>query len=426
MAGTVAVAALVALAGLWAVSALAPTPASATPPSPHLSTGAATDNCAACHRSHTSQNSNLSKSPSPPSTLCLSCHDGTGSSYNVAAEYSDPNVPANDASTASYYSHSLANGAIHTSAQVDEFGGVLNRHSECVDCHSPHHSSNEVPVQTQYGWTASGSTTGITGVSNLLAWKNPINYEYELCLKCHSRYTKLLTSSKPSYQMTDVAGEFDPGNASYHPVESPGKNDTPALQNSLAGGKLWQFTVGSVIRCTNCHGNYRLVGSPPVPNTPAVTARLAPHASEYRGLLIANYRDRDLKAASEAYSSGDFSLCYLCHSEAPFTDTSGNSRTDTNFSWHGYHVGVIGGPNNASLDIDTAGAGQGKALCAECHYRVHGTKLAPWTANQYNPRGVNFAPDVQPKLGLPAPDWSAASRTCNLVCHAEVHDNYSY
>jgi hypothetical protein len=69
-----------------------------------------------------------------------------------------------------------------------------------------------------------------------------------------------------------------------------------------------------------CHGNYRLVGNPPALGTPAPNARLAPHTSQYRSLLIANYRDRNLKPNSEAYDSADFSLCYLCHSGAPFTD----------------------------------------------------------------------------------------------------------
>ncbi len=426
-------AAVAALAGFWMLSALTPGAASAASPSPHLSAGGATNNCATCHRIHTAQSGNLLNT-TPESTLCFSCHDGSGSQYNVAAEYNDFNVPANDPATSSYYSHPLDLSSTHTSAQVDEFGGVLNRHSSCSDCHNPHSMDGSPPQETVYGWTASGAETGATGVSNSLAWQNPITYEYELCLKCHSRYTVLLPStSTPTYNMTDKAAEFDPGNASYHPVEAPGKNTTPQLQSSLDGGKLWQLSVGSTVRCTQCHGNYRLLvpaGAPPTLNPPTTTALLAPHTSMYRSLLIANYRDRDLKSAREAYYTNDFALCYLCHSEAPFSTSwvsTDPPPTDTNFPYHGMHLTSLANPGSGEpdvTDINVPGAGQGNAICAECHFDTHGTRLAPWPANQNYLRGVNFAPNVlpEPESGQLYPIWDSASRTCTLVCHGYDHN----
>jgi predicted CXXCH cytochrome family protein len=432
IAAVIAAAALVALASLWAASALTPGAASAADPplSPHLSLGGIDDNCASCHRIHTGRDSNLLKSAVPQSTLCFSCHDGTGANYDVAAEFSDASVPANDVTTSSFYSHPATTPSTHTSGQTDEFAGVLNRHSECGDCHNPHTVNDTAPTESVSGWTASGALAGTAGVaaSTPLAWKNPIDYEYELCLKCHSSYTQLLSYSKESYKKTDKAAEFDPANNSYHPVRAPGKNTTAGLNNSLAGGLLWQFTTASTIRCSNCHGNYRLIGNPPTLNSPEPQVRLAPHSSPYRGLLIANYRDRDLKPRNEAYASTDFTLCFLCHSPAPFSDGSGNPRADTNFRLHGLHLTGIAteGSGSASRDIDVPGGGQGNAICAECHYRVHGTATAPWPANQNYSRGVNFAPDVQPLLGQPAPLWSPADWTCSLACHGAPHDLRDY
>lgn len=417
-------AAVAALIGFWTLSALTPGVASAADPSPHLGGGATPDNCAACHRMHTAENDNLLKS-TPESTLCLSCHDGTGSEYNVAAEYDDINVPANDPATSSYYSHPLDLSSTHTSAQVDEFGGVLNRHSACSDCHNPHSMNGDPPQETSNGWTVSGAQTNISGVSASVAWENPVTYEYELCLKCHSRYTVLLSSSTPTYDKKDKAAEFDPANASFHPVEAPGKNPSPQLQNSLNGGKLWQLTTATTIRCTQCHGNYRLVGDPPTPNSPAATALLAPHTSMYRSLLIANYRDRDLKSAGEAYNTNDFALCYLCHSEAPFSTTSTDSRADTNFEYHGMHLNSLGNWGGGT-DINTPGAGQGNAICAECHFDTHSTKLAPWSANGYYPGGVNFGPNVEARPGQLYPFWEYSSRTCTLVCHGYDHNSEGY
>ncbi len=57
-------------------------------------------------------------------------------------------------------------------------------------------------------------------------------------------------------------------------------------------------------------------------------------------------------------------------------DGTGDVRTDTNFNWHGLHLNEIWLNGTGSLDIDTAGGGQGNAVCSECHFRIHGTALA--------------------------------------------------
>lgn len=419
----VAAIAIVALAGLSALSGLAQ-PASANPDSPHLSAGATTDTCAACHRIHTAQNDRLLESV-PQSTLCFTCHDGTGSMYNVAAEYSDVNVPANDAATSSFYSHLSPDPSVHTSAREDEFAGVLNRHAECSDCHNPHSLTPADAVVTGSGWLASGSLAGTAGVAATAppTWRDPVAYEYELCLKCHSSYTQLLSYTDPSERKTDKAAEFNPANASYHPVLGLGKNTTTAMENSLAGGSLWQFTTASTIRCVNCHANSSLL-----PGTPTWYGKLAPHASQNRGLLLANYRDRDLKPVGEAYNAADFDLCYLCHSSEPFSTASEVPRSDTNFRLHGLHLTGIGDYGIGSLDIDEPGAGQGNAICAECHFNLHSTSSAPYAGNQGYSRGVNFSPNVQPwPGGIVDPQWSGpTSRTCTLVCHAESHNEETY
>ncbi|MEK7247606.1 MAG: hypothetical protein AAB092_03950 [Chloroflexota bacterium] len=335
-------------------------------------------------------------------------------------------MPADNPATRSYYAHRLDLTSTHVSGLVDEFGGVLNRHSACGDCHNPHSVNSDPSQETAGGWTPSGALTSIAGVSAGVAWQNPISFEYELCLKCHSRYTVLLSSSTPTYAKSDKAAEIDPTNASYHPIAAPGTNTTPQLQNSLNGGTLWQLSTSSTIRCTQCHGNYRLVGDPPATGVPASTERLAPHTSRYRSLLIANYRDRELKAQTEVYDTNDFALCYLCHSEAPFSTTADDPRADTNFRHHGKHLNGIGDEGGGGTDINVAGAGQGNAVCTECHFELHSTNLSQWTGNRTYSRGVNFAPNVQPRPAYAYPLWDAGTRTCALVCHGVDHDNKSY
>src|SRR5450756_2151223 len=76
--------------------------------------------------------------------------------------------------------------------------------------------------------------------------------------------------------------------------------------------KLWNFNIGSTIRCLNCHAGG--VTSPTAdPPLPLPGSALAPHTSSNRGILLENYRDRVLKSTGEAYSAADFALCYVCH-----------------------------------------------------------------------------------------------------------------
>jgi hypothetical protein len=108
-------------------------------------------------------------------------------------------------------------------------------------------------------------------------------------------------------------------------------------------------------------------------------------------------------------------------------DDSGDPRFDTNFNWHGYHLNDIGFDGSGGTDIDVAGAGQGNATCAECHFRTHGTALA--VGGQAPAKGlVNFAPNVLPRNG--SLTFTAATPTtlgtCTLTCHGKAHDSYVY
>lgn len=394
------------------------------------------DGCAGCHRAHTANSRVLLAADGPQSSLCFTCHDGTGALSNVKSAYTNPLVPANDPATASYYSHDSLAADTHTFAQTDEFAGVTNRHAQCGDCHDPHAArgtaSTSVPISSP--WTPSGRIAGITGVSATngvggstptYTWLNgtttPLTAEYQLCLKCHSGYTKLLTnpSGKPSRDKLDVGVEFNPANNSFHPVEAPGRNTTPKMALSLSGTspwKLWNFTVGSTVRCTNCHA-----AGTAYAGAPNAGADLAPHTSQYRGILIQKYEDRVLKSSSSAYNGADFALCFLCHTDTPFNN-SGSSAA-TNFTLHRLHVAGISGEGGGGTDIDTPGDGQGNALCAECHFRPHSTATTP----EQNNRLVAFSPNVEPFGGQRT--WTSGGvgkGSCTLTCHGMEHSRESY
>ena len=414
--------------------------------SPHGPYTLTTDACAACHTTHKAAGRMLLSKPAPQSGMCFTCHDGSGAASDIAAQYADPTVPANDAGTDAYYSHPATVLSNHVGDQgSNEFGGVLNRHAACADCHQPHLADATLAVETAEGWTASGALAGASGVSvtNGAAGTQPVysrtatsTFEYQLCFKCHSGYTTLpAQTGPPSTWALDKAVELNPANVSYHPVEAPGKNTTSEMDVSLSGDpvygtspyKLWNFTSGSTIRCVNCHGDSRLA-NPASP--PAAGARLAPHAVANRGMLIAPLRDRVLKGSTAAYQASDFALCYVCHAEAPFVDTSQGPLPDTNFPLHGTHTAGIAAFTGAGGTVDDDGAGHGNAICAECHFRTHGTAFAVDGQTPAS-RLVNFAPNVQPYQGTNPTyagrlEWLTPANTCTLTCHGVDHAAWGY
>ncbi len=419
--------------------------------SPHAADSLSGPDCASCHATHTAQAPALANTAAPQSNLCFTCHGGSTSTFDVRAEFQG--VPANDPSTSSYYSHPATASSSHVLGTEDEFGGVLNRHAACADCHNPHDATATRPAQSTTGWTASGDVAGATGVAvaNGAAATSPtyaligpgvtgrlLTYEYQLCLKCHSGRTVLPAANPdhPSWWALDKGVELNPANASYHPIEAAGKNLSAQMQASLAGSspfKAWTLDVDSTVRCTNCHGDPSTVNqtatAPPL--QPSAATEEASHASPNRGLLIAPYRDRILKSAIERYDSADFALCYLCHAERPFKDTNIDpSSPDTSFSLHGSHLNSITSTGEGS-SIDTPGAGQGLAICAECHFRIHSTALsyepgdaAPVARATGSASLVNFAPDVV-AAGTTPPTWTQPGAngvgSCTLTCHGFTH-----
>jgi PKD repeat protein len=391
---------------------------------------------------HRAQNADLLNAPAPGSTLCLRCHSGAGSPFDVAAQLNGH--PANDASTDAYFRHLVEDGSA--------------RQVSCADCHNPHDANGTRPAMSTTGWTASGDIRGADGVAvtNGAAGSGPIyspisrsnggslTLEYQLCLKCHSGATTLRAAdaAHPSWWALDKGVELNPANASYHPIEAAGRNRSTQMAASLAGTspfKAWDYTIESTVRCTSCHGDPSTVDQTgtATPKRPDADGREASHGSDNRGILIAPYRDRILKGAGEAYDPNDFGLCYLCHAEAPFADPNYDpSSPSTAFSLHGLHVANLPSVAGGGTSIDHRGDGAGLAICAECHFRIHSTAIAykpgdiAAVARSTGATGlVNFAPNVIGPVST-GPVWTAPGSTgigsCTLTCHGFTHTASSF
>jgi predicted CXXCH cytochrome family protein len=226
--------------------------------------------------------------------LCLTCHDGSPATTNIGIDIAKP------------YAHpvSLVSG-IHTGpmeSTPQDFGvnPANKRHAECADCHDPHvatvdrggiPAAPELPrvnlgvsrVLVQNGGPgAPPAFVFVPGSDTLTAPRA----EYQLCFKCHSSWT-----NQPTGQ-TDLALALNPANASYHPVEAPGRN-LGIQPNAFVPG----WSASSLTRCGDCHGS-DFPGSP-----------RGPHGSSYRYILKQPY-----EASSQPRRMTSDEMCFACHS----------------------------------------------------------------------------------------------------------------
>ncbi len=258
-----------------------------------------TDSCAGCHRTHTARGREL-RHAWPEEALCLTCHNGTGASTDVAQAFQRANH------------HPVENTAgIHSGDETtpDRFSGG-NRHVECEDCHSPHYAASGLhPEGSNYtGGTLQGTWgigvgNGAGGTTPAYSRVDPVTYEYELCFKCHSSWSSTGTGS-------DVSVEFNPNNYAHHAVEAPGRNQPgPANPNfALTFESPWgpQSTLG----CSDCHGS-------DTSDDPS-----GPHGSNRQWMLRKN----------ETGVGSPEVFCYNCHRRDVYGDSDLLNPPDQNYS----------------------------------------------------------------------------------------------
>jgi hypothetical protein len=210
---------------------------------------------------------------------------------------------------------------------------------ECVDCHNAHESTSTVAAAP----AAYGRIKGTWGVSVVNApagsitysEKHGIDFEYELCLKCHGSWSS-------SDDTRDIALEVDTRNASVHAVEATGTASEVLDDSFVATSTPWSNS--SVLHCIDCHGN-------------AESAEpKGPHASTAAPLLSAPYIGTD--------PSNTAGLCYTCHRYDVYYSGAADDGTSASRFWktnqerhlHMHHAANIG------------------LTCAACH-TSHGASL---------------------------------------------------
>lgn len=364
--------------------------------------------CTSCHMEHNAGSPSRLLRPATPSTpgvdtttqACITCHTG-GS--NVA-----PTAP-NVYSEFSKISHPFPAG---TNGH-DEAETVLlnnNRHTTCVDCHSPH-ASNALTTFTAPP-ALRPPQAGVNGVSGLdgITVLTPALNQFENCLRCHGtsagkqvliKYGYLPTRLVASGDPLNLVPQFSPTATSSHPVAHDRTSPLPQpslLVNMLnLNGTASSRLMGSRIFCTDCHNsddNREFGGTGPV----------GPHGSNYSHILERNYQASQAAVpggtVSNTYPSpdlspqGPYALCGKCHD-------LNNIIANNSWTQHNRHVSQDG------------------FSCSVCH-TAHG--MGPGAASVTGERLVNFDINVvAPNQGAPI-SYNRGTNSCVLMCHNAAHN----
>jgi predicted CXXCH cytochrome family protein len=327
-------------------------------PWPHTSGTTVADNgCENCHTPHAAGIKPRLLTFERPEDNCLVCHNGSVAAKNLVGEFSKASVhPV------------LTTSSLHDAAEGPMSPG--GRHVSCVDCHNPHATT----ANTAQGSGLPGSLVQVKGMSVGGAALEVATHEYEICFRCHAESANRTSSQVVrQFSQPNIRLQFNPGNASYHPVVAPSKS--PQSRTLVS---TWSGTQQML--CTDCHNNEQGPGA-------NGTGPRGPHGSAYAPLLERNLNQADFQPES----ASAYALCYKCHSEGVLMADQLHSR----------HV----------RDHQTA--------CSTCH-AAHGV--------QNQPHLINFNTlYVTPAAGRIAyTEQGAGHGNCTLTCHGATHTNKSY
>ena len=169
-------------------------------------------------------------------------------------------------------------------------GGTRSLGTNAVAASSPLYGAGGARVSSPPSWTIpTGTYTYIEPTGLLTTAGSGVQFEHEICFKCHSDFAWGTTPPQsPSLgsAMTNQALEFLQTNPSYHPVVQANAN----TQGTYVGG--WNST-NQTMYCSDCHGNNT---APPA----------GPHGSSYRSILKAPYDPATVGSLSSE-------ICFQCH-----------------------------------------------------------------------------------------------------------------
>ena len=350
---------------------------------------------------HFSDNASLLAGTSRPAGtaagfVCYNCHGTTATpAAGAQGNRSGKDIQSQiaHATTANQSGHPANSDTVHDS--VAEFtnatfgnalgvaAGAGRRHASCLDCHDPHEAK---PTSTNPRVVGSATNGNVAGPALQGAWgvrlsTNPAfwtapgsgnftkatlvagtDLEATLCLKCHSSYYGALpTSPSGAFTETDVAREFNPGNAGnwfttgttttwssgetaggFHPVLASVGSNLGATNNVKA-----PWTTTSLMTCSDCH------------ESDTTTDPNGPHGSAARFILKGPQTTWNNTLVNGSSMPAN-AFCSNCHNTSWSTSRfTAHSRSDHFVACFNCHAAIPHGGPRPGILVAPAGAAAG-------------------------------------------------------------------
>lgn len=275
---------------------------------PHGAYPKLTGMCVKCHHTHRGQKSMLFNN-TQEQKVCYSCHNGTGSIYDIQSEY-DPNVGWESR-------HPLP---------------MSHTQKECASCHNPHLSASDTP--------------------RLLSAKNPdgtvVSSGPQFCLVCHG-------DNVVNKVVYEIGGSHQPFIGSVHDEQ------------------MAPPPSGTRVTCTNCHRNHsslevRLTKAKEEENcyqchssTGLDAPMYADKPPAYQTVLFSVYDDfqnaSHHKISDTDQVDGSKVECVNCHNPHYITDDQAGNKK------------IISDPDNTNKTWLTGDSSMGRTsnFCIRCH-----------------------------------------------------------
>jgi hypothetical protein len=269
--------------------------------------------------------------------------------YSMTLKSSKHNIESTVKIHSSDWSTAYPYGRESRVTNSGSFSGA-NRHIECVDCHNPHKAiagnheigSNNIGGALLGGWGVEPLNSGHWVVPTTFTTVDfrsiATSKEYQLCFKCHSYFA---FANTPPTGHTDNAREFNPANASYHPVEDTIPTNSYTSASTVNGfietmNAPWDNGRHDLMTCSDCHGSE-------TSSDPA-----GPHGSNQPYIL---------KGSPQV---GDNAFCLGCHKASVYAPSfnPGASETGSRFD------SQTTGSDQASHYFHVTERGYG---CRQCH-----------------------------------------------------------
>lgn len=282
--------------------------------------------CESCHRPHSAPQAQRLLKAVNQRDVCFQCHGNTPltNTKNLAMQFAKTyRHPLETSTTTIFHDDGEVTGS------PTNFSGA-RRHVDCTDCHNPHAAGGTAHAEGGLNNGIIPANSVLSGVTGVMPSNPPAasgfpmptvaqtgymvltsaTYEYQICFKCHSSYA--YGTSPPvapsGGNQTDQVSEFNPINASYHPVWGAPHLRVPA---SAQLHPPWNTTTTATrMFCSDCHGNNE---------TTSAAVAGGPHGSSGRYLL--RFADSTWSTTAPSLSSNN-GFCANCHNYANLRSTT--------------------------------------------------------------------------------------------------------